>query len=150
MSRKLHSRQVLGLVDWELLVLFAGLFVVSHTLQQTGFTADMLVRLAGSGLNLAHPAWLSAVTVFLSNLVSNVPAVMLLLPMAHERNMGPLLALVSTFSGNLLVVGSIANLIVLDAAARQGIRIGWWQHARTGMPLALLTSAIAVAYVYLR
>jgi Na+/H+ antiporter NhaD/arsenite permease-like protein len=150
MSRKLHSRQVLGLVDWELLVLFAGLFVVSHTLQQTRFTANMLAKLAGSGLDLAHPAWLSAVTVFLSNLVSNVPAVMLLLPMAHQRNLGPLLALVSTFSGNLLVVGSIANIIVLDAAARRGIRIGWWEHARTGIPLALLTSAIAAAYVVLR
>ncbi len=150
MSRKLHSRQVLGLVDWELLVLFTGLFVVSHTLQQTWITPDMLAKLARSGLDLAHPVGLSAVTLFLSNLVSNVPAVMLLLPIAHARNLGPLLALVSTFSGNLLVVGSIANIIVLDTAARQGIKIGWWEHARTGIPLALLTSAIAAAYVVSR
>lgn len=147
MSRKLHSSQMLGQVDWELLVLFMGLFVVNHALQQTGFTADLLARLAGSGLDLAQPGWLSAVTVVLSNLVSNVPAVMLLLPVAHHPGAGPLLALVSTLSGNLLIVGSIANIIVIDAAAKHGIRIGWWRHARTGAPLALLTSAIAAAYV---
>ena len=134
-------------MDWELLVLFMGLFVVNHALQQTGFTADLLARLAGSGLDLAQPGWLSAVTVVLSNLVSNVPAVMLLLPVAHHPCAGPLLALVSTLSGNLLIVGSIANIIVIDAAAKHGIRIGWWRHARTGAPLALLTSAIAAAYV---
>lgn len=150
MSRKLHSSQMLGLVDWELLVLFIGLFVVNHALQQTGFTSNLLVILSDAGLNPEHPAWLSAVTLLLSNLVSNVPAVMLLLPVAHDPNTGPLLALVSSFAGNLLVVGSIANIIVLDAAARQGIWIGWWRHARTGVPVALVTSAIAAAYLGFR
>lgn len=150
MSRRLHSSQMLGQVDWELLVLFMGLFVVNHALQQTQFTADLLAGLARSGLNLDQPGWLSAVTVVLSNLVSNVPAVMLLLPVAHHPGAGPLLALVSTLAGNLLIVGSIANIIVIDVAAKHGIRIGWWRHARTGVPLALLTVAIAAAYVAAR
>jgi len=150
MSRRLHSSQMLGQVDWELLVLFMGLFVVNHALQQTGFTADLLARLARSGLDLNQVGWLSAVTVVLSNLVSNVPAIMLLLPAVHHPGAGPLLALVSTLAGNLLIVGSIANIIVIDVAAKHGIHIGWWRHARTGAPLALLTVAIAAAYVAAR
>ena len=76
-----------------------------------------------------------AMTLALSNLVSNVPAVMLLLPHAQQPAGGPLLALASTLTGNLLLVGSIANLIVVDAASRHGIPISWRRHARTGPPI---------------
>ena len=82
----------------------------------------------------------------LSNIVSNVPAVMLLLPAATEPLAGPLLALVSTLAGNLLIVGSIANIIVVDAARRQGIVIDWRRHARTGVPVTLATLAITAAW----
>ena len=71
-------------------------------------------------------------TLTLSNLVSNVPAVMLLLPVAGGAHAGPTLALVSTLAGNPLIVGSIANIIVVDAARRQGIEIHWRMHARVG------------------
>ena len=70
------------------------------------------------------------VTLLLSNVVSNVPAVMLLLPVASHPAAGPLLALASTLAGNLLIVGSIANIIVVDS---RGIRIDWRRHARTGV-----------------
>jgi Na+/H+ antiporter NhaD/arsenite permease-like protein len=80
----------------------------------------------------------------LSNLVSNVPAVMLLLPVAEGHPLGgPLLALASTLAGNLLLVGSIANLIVADAAERHAVRLGWLEHARSGVPVTLLTLALA-------
>jgi Na+/H+ antiporter NhaD/arsenite permease-like protein len=91
------------------------------------------------GIDLVQPGWLLAATVALSNLVSNVPAVMLLLPHAQGPAGGPLLALASTLAGNLLLVGSIANLIVADAASRHGIPITWRRHARTGVPITLLT-----------
>jgi Na+/H+ antiporter NhaD/arsenite permease-like protein len=89
-------------------------------------------------------------TFLLSNLVSNVPAVMLLLPVVHHEMGGVLLALVSTLSGNLLIVGSIANIIVVDAAARRGIVIDWRRHARVGLPVTLTTLAISGAYLALR
>jgi Na+/H+ antiporter NhaD/arsenite permease-like protein len=89
-------------------------------------------------------------TLLLSNVVSNVPAVMLLLQVAKEPSAGPLLALVSTLAGNLLIVGSIANIIVVDAAARQGIRIDWRSHARVGVPVTLATLAIAAVWLVLR
>jgi Na+/H+ antiporter NhaD/arsenite permease-like protein len=86
----------------------------------------------------------------LSNVVSNVPAVMLLLPLAAHTLAGPTLALVSTLAGNLLIVGSIANIIVVDAAARRGIRIEWQRHARVGVPVTLATLAICAASLWWR
>ena len=145
-SRRLHSRHMLGLVDWELLVLFVGLFVVNHAFEHTGLAAEAVAGLAAAGVPLDQPAPLFAATVLLSNLVSNVPAVMLLLPAATRPQAGPILALASTLAGNLLLVGSIANLIVADAAARRGLRLDWRVHARTGVPVTLVTLAICAGY----
>jgi len=150
MSRRLHSTHMLGLVDWELLVLFVGLFVVNHALEQTGLTADAVQALAAQGFALSEPGPLFAATLVLSNTVSNVPAVMLLLPAATEPFSGPMLALVSTLAGNLLIVGSIANIIVVDAARRQGIVIDWRRHLRAGLPVTLVTLAITAAWFGLR
>jgi Na+/H+ antiporter NhaD/arsenite permease-like protein len=112
MSRRLHSTATLGLVDWELLILFIGLFVVNHALEHTGLTGQAVQALAAHGFPVTEPAPLFASTLILSNVVSNVPAVMLLLPAATEPYAGPMLALVSTLAGNLFIVGSIANIIV--------------------------------------
>jgi len=149
-SRKLHSRKMLGLVDWELLILFIGLFVVNHALERTGILPHVVDDLAAAGLPLDRTGGLFGATFVLSNIVSNVPAVMLLLPVAHHPNAGPVLALASTLSGNLFIVGSIANIIVIDAALRRGIRIDWRQHARTGVPVTIATLAICAAYLWLR
>lgn len=150
MSRRLHSHKMLGLVDWELLILFIGLFVVNHALAQSGLAASALAWLADAGVPLTDPGPLFVVTLALSNLVSNVPAVMLLLPAATEPFSGPMLALVSTLAGNLLIVGSIANIIVVDAARRRGIAIDWRTHARTGVPVALATLFVTAAWFALR
>ncbi len=150
MSRKLHSRNMLGLVDWELLVLFMGLFVVNHALQKTGLPAQVTADLATAGVALQHPGPLFAATFVLSNIVSNVPAVMLLLPSAGHSYAGLTLALVSTLAGNLFIVGSIANIIVVDAAARRGVQITWRSHARVGVPVTLATLAITAGYLALR
>lgn len=149
-SRHMRSRQMLGLVDWQLLVLFAGLFVVNHALQASGAPERALAWLQAQGLDLTQPRWLFAATVLLSNLVSNVPAVMLLLPAAGQAQAGTLLALASTLAGNLILVGSIANLIVVDQAALLGVHIGWRQHARVGVPVTLASLGLAAAWLWLR
>jgi Na+/H+ antiporter NhaD/arsenite permease-like protein len=146
----LHSRRMLGLVDWELLVLFVGLFVVNRAFAQTGLPAEAVRALADAGLDLTRPGTLFMTAFVLGNIVSNVPAVMLLLPLATHPMAGTLLALVSTLSGNLLIVGSIANIIVVDAAERRGLRIDWRQHARVGVPVTFATLAISGAYLWLR
>jgi Na+/H+ antiporter NhaD/arsenite permease-like protein len=147
LSQRFHSSKVMGLIDWELLILFMGLFVVNAALEHTGLTAQAVAALADAGVRLSEPAPLFAGTLLLSNLVSNVPAVMLLLPVATAPHAGPTLALVSTLAGNLLIVGSIANIIVVDTARRQGIVIDWKRHARTGVPVALVTLAIAAGWI---
>ncbi|WP_077037321.1 anion transporter [Pelomonas sp. KK5] len=150
LSRKLQSSRTLGLVDWELLVLFMGLFVVNDALQRTGLPAQLVADSTKLGLHLDHPAPLFGAAFVLSNLVSNVPAVMLLLPVAHHPLAGTLLALASTFAGNLFIVGSIANIIVVDAAKRRGVIIDWRQHARIGVPVTMATMAVAALFLWWR
>jgi Na+/H+ antiporter NhaD/arsenite permease-like protein len=145
MNRRLHSTRMLGLVDWQLLVLFIGLFVVNRAFQDTGLIARAVAHLGSFGVGLREPVELFVASFALSNVVSNVPAVMLLLPLATDPLAGPILALASTLAGNLLIVGSIANIIVADAAAKQGVRIDWRMHARVGIPVTIATLAIAAA-----
>ena len=148
LSRRLHSSHVMGYVDWPLLVLFMGLFVVNHAFESTGLAAQAVALLAAQGVHLADPGALLLAGVGLSNLVSNVPAVMLLLPHLSGPQAGVMLALISTLAGNLLLVGSIANLIVVDLAQKSGITIDWRIHARVGVPVTLLT--LTVVWLWLR
>jgi len=150
LSRRLATSAVMRLVDWPLLILFMGLFVVNHAFDATGVAAQAVAWLQAHGVTLANPGPLLVVGVTLSNLVSNVPAVMLLLPHlgSNASEAGVMLALVSTFAGNLLLVGSIANLIVVDLAAKQGIAIDWKQHALTGIPVTL--GSLAVVWGWMR
>jgi Na+/H+ antiporter NhaD/arsenite permease-like protein len=147
-STQMASREMLGLVDWHLLVLFAGLFIVNAAVAQSGVLGGVLMTFRMASVDLAHPGVLFGVTAVLSNLVSNVPAVMLLLPVASHELAGPVLALASTLAGNLLIVGSIANLIVVDQARRLGVEIDWRTHARLGIPITLATLALAAAWLY--
>jgi Na+/H+ antiporter NhaD/arsenite permease-like protein len=145
LSRRFHSSHVMGFVDWELLVMFMGLFVVNHAFERTGLAAQAVAALAAHGVRLSDTGPLFVAALGLSNIVGNVPAVMLLLPHIQGpggTEAGLLLALVSTYAGNLLLVGSVANLIVADLAAEQGIRIDWKTHARFAAPVAGLSLGI--------
>jgi Na+/H+ antiporter NhaD/arsenite permease-like protein len=82
--------------------------------------------------------------------VSNVPAIMLLLDFASHPMAGPILALSSTMAGNLLIVGSIANIIVVDMAGRHGVVIDWRRHARAGVPVTVVTLAITALWLFMR
>lgn len=141
LSRRRSSAQVLSAMDGGLLLLFVGLFVVNHAMAQTGWAEAAVRSLAAQGVVLSEPSTLMVLSALLSNLVSNVPAVMLLLPHVGP-DAGVTLALASTFAGNLLLVGSIANLIVADLARQQGVIIDWRTHARAGVPVTLLSLAV--------
>jgi Na+/H+ antiporter NhaD/arsenite permease-like protein len=149
-SRRMASRQMLGLVDWQLLVLFTGLFIVNKVLATSGALNYFITHLAEWGIHIEEPAWLFGLTLVLSNLVSNVPAVMLLLPAATYPSAGTILALVSTFAGNLFIVGSIANIIVVEQARSLQVKISWKDHARIGIPVTMLSLACAGAWLVLK
>jgi Na+/H+ antiporter NhaD/arsenite permease-like protein len=141
---------MLGEVDWQLLVLFGGLFVVNRAFEDTGLAQRAIEALAAHGVDPRAPEWLFLLVAVLSNAVSNVPAVMLLLPAAQGPEAGLVLALGSTLAGNLLVAGSVANVIVVETAASLGVDVGWRRHARTGVPVTLVTLAIAAWALALR
>jgi Na+/H+ antiporter NhaD/arsenite permease-like protein len=147
-SRRMHSRDMLALVDWQLLAMFVGLFVVVRGFELSGWTRMAQEALAGRGANLTHPAVLVPVVAVLGNLVGNVPAVMMLLPFVGRRlATGYALALASTFSGNAVLVGSIANLIVAEQAERLGIPFRFRDHLRIGLPVTIASLALAIAAI---
>lgn len=147
-SRRTASRDIFSLIDWDILVLFVGLFIVNHVFETSGMLARGLNILEGAGVHLHSVPWLFGLTVLLSNLVSNVPAVMLLLQAAPRATTGPALALSSTFAGNLLLLGSIANIIVIEQARRLGVHISWKKHASIGAPVTALTLALAAGWLW--
>jgi len=130
-TRRVRPEQIYAQVDWSLLVLFAGLFIVVAGIEKSSLQPD-LVRLAGR-VHLENGGVLSAVAAVLSNLVSNVPAVLVFKPfMPHLANpmLGWLrLAMSSTLAGNLTILGSIANLIVVERS-RGVAEIGFWEYSR--------------------
>jgi Na+/H+ antiporter NhaD/arsenite permease-like protein len=150
LSRKMTSRSIFALIDWHLLLLFFGLFVVNFGLAQSGMLHMFFERLRETGMDLTQPGVLFLVTAALSNLISNVPAVMLLLPAGPTPENGLVLALASTLAGNLLLVGSIANLIVAECSGRLGVPITWRIHLRVGLPVTGVTLVITGAWLWLR
>jgi len=148
LSRRLASRDMLGAVDWHLLLLFAGLFVVTGAMSATGLTAaalDLLRHEVGdpTALRVLGPMLLA-----LSNTVGNVPAVILLLQLLPDLEPAALyrIAVLSTLAGNFLLVGSLANLIVAERAAQAGVRLGFGDFARAGVPIALVSMGLAAGW----
>lgn len=149
-SRRMHTRDMLALVDWHLLALFVGLFIVGRGFEVSGWTQAARDALAAAGAELTHPAVLVIAVSLLGLVVGNVPAVMLLLPFVDRQPAtGYALALSSTFAGNAVLVGSIANLIVAEQAERLGVPFGFREHLRTGLPVTLISLALAAAAMLL-
>jgi Na+/H+ antiporter NhaD/arsenite permease-like protein len=152
-SRTQDPRKLFALVDWELIILFIGLFVVIGNVQQHALLAPTMNAIQAR-VPLYHPLPFSGVTLILSNIVSNVPAVLLLMPGLAKplatndpiTHTWYLLAVVSTFAGNLTLLGSIANLIVAEQARPLGIKLTFLEYLKTGLPLTLLATALAVLY----
>lgn len=135
-------------VDWGLLLLFLGLFLIIGGAREAGLLAP-LARWSAAGA-LRHVPVFTAFVAVLSNLVSNVPAVMLLkAPVAHlarQHRAWLLLAMSSTLAGNLTITGSIANLIVVERVRSQ-VRIGFWRYFRAGFPIAVLSLALGALWL---
>ena len=138
-------------IDWSLLVMFTGLFIVVHAFQ-VHVVAEWGID--GWSWLLQRPVdLLSLVSAGLSNLVSNVPAVLLMepvsqaVPEASRETAWLALAMSSTLAGNLTVLGSVANLIVVENAQREGITVSFWEYCKVGVPLTLLTLVLGIAWL---
>ncbi|HUO30603.1 MAG TPA: anion transporter [Bryobacteraceae bacterium] len=145
-TRRVGPRLVYGEIDWPLLVMFVGLFVVVAALDRTPLSARLLA--SATRLHLERASVLTACAAVLSNVVSNVPAVLVFKPivarLADPHRAWLVLAMSSTLAGNLTVLGSVANLIVIERA-RPAVRISFWEYAKAGIPVTLISLAIGVA-----
>jgi Na+/H+ antiporter NhaD/arsenite permease-like protein len=150
-SAKYRTNDLLGLVDWPILVLFMGLFVVAGAFQSTGYGETAIHRLAQRGFDLNAPVNLTLATAALSNLIGNSAAVMLLLNVVNLASPAApcILALANSFGGSLIIIGSVSNIIVVQQAREMGIKISFWDFARLGIPVTLAALAGLVAWVAL-
>lgn len=150
-SRKIKSSQILEHIDWHLITLFCALFIVIQGFSSSGIPATIVIMLNEFGLDLSNHFVLTFISAFLSNMVSNVPATMLLIQFLSPTDHVSwyILALSSTFAGNLLLIGSIANLIVVEQARHFGIHISFREHARSGIPVAFISLFILILWTWL-
>ena len=149
LTRRVKSQRVYAEIDWSLLLMFAGLFIIVAGAQHALLTPDIVASVGR--LHLDQLPVLTAVTTVLSNLVSNVPAVLVLKPfvasLADPERAWLTVAMSSTLAGNLTIVGSVANLIVVQIARTHGVSIGFWDYAKVGAPLTLLTISFGVVWL---
>ncbi len=148
---RVRPEKIYRQVDWSLLIMFIGLFIVVHAFQihvVSSWGIDQWHWLLGRPVDL-----LSLVSAGLSNLVSNVPAVLLMEPVLgaispeNRETAWLALAMSSTLAGNLTVLGSVANLIVVEQARREGVPISFWEYCKVGIPLTILTLALGIAWL---
>ncbi len=151
LTRRVKSRRVYADIDWSLLLMFAGLFIIVAGAQHALLTSDVVA--AVGRLHLDQIPILTAVTAVLSNLVSNVPAVLMLKPfvaaLPDHGKAWLTIAMASTLAGNFTVLGSIANLIVVQRAEASGVTISFWDYFRVGAPLTLITLALGTLWLSL-
>jgi len=147
LTRRVKAHKVYEEIDGPLLLMFAGLFVVVAGIEKSVLTPDVIAS-AGRLHHFENPAALSGITAVLSNLVSNVPAVLVLkpfvAPLADPQRAWLVIAMASTLAGNFTLLGSVANLIVAQRAAADGIKIDFWSYFRVGAPLTVATIIIGV------
>jgi Na+/H+ antiporter NhaD/arsenite permease-like protein len=146
LTRAVKSRKIYGEIDWPLLLMFAGLFAVVAGFEKAVLSPPLVAELTHGRLD--HTGNLSVATALLSNLVSNVPAVLILKPfiarLADPSRAWLVVAMASTLAGNLTILGSVANLIVVQWARLRGVTVGFWEYFRVGAPLTALTILVGV------
>lgn len=150
LTRRMKSWRVYEEIDWSLLLMFAGLFIIVAGAQHALLSPDIIA--AVGRLHLDQVPVLSSVTAVLSNLVSNVPAVLMLKPfvdpLKDHDTAWLVVAMASTLAGNFTVLGSIANLIVVQKAGTSGVVISFWDYFRVGAPLTVITLTIGTLWLW--
>jgi Na+/H+ antiporter NhaD/arsenite permease-like protein len=150
-TRRLKPERVFREIDWSLLVFFAGLFVVTGALETLGYSDALFARLQP----IAHSsiAALTVISLILSNLISNVPAVLLFRPIVphfpNPHQTWLVLAMATTLAGNFTLLGSVANLIVAEIARRHGVTLSFSAYLKAGIPITLITLVVGAVWLSL-
>lgn len=149
LTRRVRPEKIYIEIDWPLLVMFVGLFVVIGGVEKVMITPDVVA--AVGRLHLDNTANLGGLAAVLSNLVSNVPAVLMLKSfignLQDPQRAWLVIAMAATFAGNFTLVGSVANLIVAQRAKARGVELGFWAYFKIGAPLTVLTIIIGLLWL---
>ena len=150
-NRKITSRTMIAAVDWPLLLLVSCLFAITGALNHSGVAAKLLEFLTDHGLLPDSLAELTPFSVVMSNAIGGVPTAMLLLQLWQAPPPGVLyaLALLSSLAGNLLLTGSLTNVLIAERADRMGAGLTFGEYARAGVPIAILSLGFAVLWLAL-
>ena len=150
-SRKITSRRMIAAVDWPLLLLVACLFGITGTLNHVGIAAQIFDFLTEHGLLPGNLLLLTPFSLLASNTIGGVPGAMLFLELWPSAPTGVFysLALLSGLAGNLLLTGSLTNVLIAERADQMGARLSFAEHARAGVPIALLSLGFAVFWLAL-
>ena len=148
-NRKITSRTMIAAVDWPLLLLVSCLFALTGSLNHSGLAAQLLAFLTRHGLLPGNLLLLTGFSVAGANAIGSVPASMLLMQLWPDAPSGVFysLALLSSLAGNLLLTGSLTNILIAERAERLGARVSFADHARAGVPITILSVAFAVFWL---
>ena len=149
LNRVYSTDSMLGRVDWSLLALVVSIGIVVNAFNSTGFPAEAVQKLSDYGVDMGSGWQLAIAVMVLGNLVNNIPAVLLLLKVipANMPDAGLILGVASTFAGNFIIIGSLANMIMVREARKHGIVISFWRHARMGIPITLISVGLLVVWI---
>ena len=146
LTRRIDCQKIYREIHWTLLLMFVGLFIVVAGLEKSVLTPQAIGEI--TRWHLCNMAILSTVTAVLSNVVSNVPAVLVLKPfvasLPDQQKVWLTMAMASTLAGNFTLLGSVANLIVAQNAQGRGVAIRFWDYFKVGAPLTLITIAVGI------
>ncbi len=150
-TRRHKPEAVFAEFDWTLLVFFAAMFILSGSLETSGVTTTLIdLNSLAERANILN---LTIITGVLSNLISNVPAVLLLKPVVANMENARLgwltIAAASTLAGNLTLLGSVANLIVAEIAERWRIDLNFWEYTKSGVIITVISLVLSVLWLNL-
>jgi len=149
---KIKPSKVIKEVDWVLLLFFAGLFIVVQGIEKVG-VLDQFINNTSISNNLEGIVSLHALSLVLSQIVSNVPYTILMLPILKSASSDLLwlsLASAATLAGNATIIGAVANLIVIEVAKKYDIEIGFWQFFKVGFLITVITLLLSVLILFLQ
>ena len=148
---KVKPSLVIRNVDWVLLLFFASLFIVVEGAVKTGLL-DFFIHSEVLTGDIGGVVKLHGLSLFLSQIVSNVPYTVMMLPVLQPMSSEILwlsLASASTLAGNATIIGAMANLIVIESAEKERVRIGFWEFFKIGIAVTLISFAISVGVLWL-
>ncbi len=150
-SRKFSTREIFRYIDWNLLILFCSLFIIIDGISTSKYPELFMHFLSSTGIDLNNLNILTIVSALISNMFSNVPAVILLSRMLQTDNtiIWYVLSVSSTFAGNFILIGSIANLIVAEQSKMFGIEISFRKHAAIGIPVTIMSLIVLILWSYI-